>query len=271
MVEHRYLSKLLEVAVVCARLAGQRAMEELNYIKYTLKTDDELVTEADSTCQRIIIERVKEQFPDHGFIAEEGKDGGIFKQPPRGDEKIWWVIDPIDGTNNFAHRLLNFSVSIAVMHEGAPIVGVVFDPATESMFTAVRDGEAQLNSSKIQASDEELSRFVSIGLDSHFRDGVTKGIMEIMTKTRYRNLGTTAMHLAYVANGGLVGCITPTAKLWDVAAGIFIAQTAGAIVTDFQGKDVLPVDLDNYDGGQMPVIAASRKTHAEILRLANLK
>jgi len=129
---------MLETAIVAARLAGQRAMEEINFIKASVKNSRELITQADTRCQQIIVERIKETYPDHGFIAEEGGEGKIFKQPPRGDKPIWWVIDPIDGTNNFAHRILLFTVSIAAMYQGEPIVGVIFEPATESMFTAVK-------------------------------------------------------------------------------------------------------------------------------------
>lgn len=83
--EHKDLRQLLETAVVAARLAGQRAMEEIGYTKSSVKNGEELVTQADAICQKIIIERIKETYPDHGFIAEEGTDGKIFKQPPPQD------------------------------------------------------------------------------------------------------------------------------------------------------------------------------------------
>ncbi len=135
-VEQKDLRSMLETAVVAARLAGQRAMEAIDYVKVSVKNSTELVTEADRQCQEIILDRVKENYPDHGFIAEEGEEGRIFKQNPRGKDAFWWIVDPIDGTNNFAHRMLFFTVSIAVMHEGEPIVGVIFEPATDSMYTA---------------------------------------------------------------------------------------------------------------------------------------
>ena len=86
--EHRDLSSLLETAIVAARLAGQRAMEEINYIKISVKNSNELVTQADARCQKIIIDRIKENYPDHGFIAEEGDEGQIFKQPPLANHKL---------------------------------------------------------------------------------------------------------------------------------------------------------------------------------------
>ena len=268
-IEQSDLNNMLETAVVAARLAGQRAMEEISHVKATLKNDTELVTAADIHCQKIIIDRIKENYPDHGFIAEEGTAGAMFKQSPRGEEQFWWVIDPIDGTNNFAHGLLCFAVSIAVMHQGRPLVGVIFDPATESMFTAVKDGESQLNSRIIQAGEDALNLHSSVGLDSHYDDGVPGWTCEIMQRTRFRNLGTTAMHLAYVAKGSLVATIVNTPKLWDIAAGALIAERAGAAVTDLQGNEIFPLDLDSYEGRILPILAANKTVHPQLLAMLN--
>ena len=269
VVEQRDLRSMLETAIVAARLAGQRAMEEINYIKASVKNSTELVTEADRRCQEIIISRIKEDYPDHGLIAEEGEEGRIFKQAPRGNGAFWWIIDPIDGTNNFAHRMLFFTVSIAVMHEGEPIVGVIFEPATDSMYTAVKGGDAQLDGRRIMASEEAMDKFASVGLESHFGDGAPKWACEIMTRTRFRNLGTTALQLAYVAKGSMVATIANTPKLWDIAAGAIINEAAGSMVTNWQGGKIFPVDLDSYDGHKYQVVVANKKVHPEIVELLN--
>ena len=154
--EQKELSRMLETAIVAARLAGQRAMEEINYLKVKVKSEDQLVTQADTICQKLIIDRIKETYPDHGFIAEEGEQGKMFKQPPRGTEKIWWVIDPIDGTSNYAKRMLLFTIHVAAMHEGRPVVGVIFEPATESMYSAVPDKRRNLT-----AAESEPARMKS--------------------------------------------------------------------------------------------------------------
>jgi myo-inositol-1(or 4)-monophosphatase len=258
---------MLETASAAARLAGQRAMEELSTTAVSIKNNSELVTQADAQCQQIIINQIRQVYPDHGFIAEEGEKGRMFKQPPRGDELLWWAIDPIDGTNNYAHQLLLFTVSIAVMHEGEPIVGVIFEPATDSMFTAVKDGEAQLNGRRITAGEEKMGVFSSVGLDSHFDEGVPGWACEIMQKTRFRNLGTTALQLAYVAKGSLVATIVNRPKLWDIAAGAVIAEAAGAVVSDWNGGEIFPVDLDSYQGQELRVIAANKKVHKELLKI----
>ncbi len=261
------LRQMLETAIVAARLAGQRAMEELNFLKVSVKNDDQLVTQADVRCQQIIIDRIKETYPDHGFIAEEGSKGKMFKQPPRSDEPIWWVIDPIDGTNNFANKILIFSVSIAACYKNEPIVGVIFEPATDSMFTAIKGAEAQLNGRRITASEDTMNKFSSVGLDSSFEQGLPNWLRKIMCRTRYRSLGSIALHMAYVARGGLIGTIGSSQKLWDIAAGIIIAETAGAVVSDWQGKKIFPVDLDSYQGQQFQTITANKKVHSELLEL----
>ncbi len=267
--EYSDLSRMLEVAVVSARLGGQRAMELVNYSKASVKNDNELVTEADGQCQQIIINHIKENYPDHGFIGEEGTGGKILKQPPRSDEPVWWIIDPIDGTTNFAHRILCFSVSIAVMYEGQPIVGVVFDPTTDSMFTAVKGGEPQFNTTRITAGEDSIGKFDCLGIDSHFETGPSAGIVKMMKKIRIRNLGSLALQLVYVAKGSLIGTIDTRAKLWDIAAGAFIVEQAGGIVTLSQGEKIWPVRLDNYNGEKFSILAANKKVHGEILGVIN--
>jgi len=261
------LSKMLETAIVSARLAGQRAMEEIDFVKASVKKAGELVTQSDTRCQQIIIDTIKQSYPDHGFIAEEGAGGRLFKQQPRGSESIWWAIDPIDGTNNFAHHIPIFAISIAALFGGEPIVGVIFEPATESMYSAVKGGEAQLNGRRIIASEEKMDEFSSVGLDSHFGDSVPSWVCEVIRRTRFRNFGTTASHFGYVAKGGLVAAVVCTPKLWDIAAGAVIVEAAGAIMTDWHGNKIFPISLEGYEGQEFRTLAANRMVHPQIIKL----
>lgn len=269
ILQHSDISRMLEVAVVAARLAGQRAMEEIKYIKVTIKNNEEIVTQADAICQDLIMARIKETYPDHGFIAEEGSGGKMLVQSPRTDDAIWWIIDPIDGTTNFSHGLLCFAVSIAAVYQGKPIVGVIFDPATESMYTAAQDTDAQLNASRITVGDDDISQFASFGIDSHHTPDMEKGIHTAMKTTRFRNLGTTALHLAYVAKGSMIGTISTVTKVWDIAAGAIILERAGGIMTDLKGNNIFPLDLDKYNGEQYRILAANKKTHQKFLKMFN--
>jgi myo-inositol-1(or 4)-monophosphatase len=265
--EQGYISRILEVATVAARLAGQKAMEELANVRTTVKNVNDVVTQADGICQKLIMDHVKEAFPDHGFIAEEGPEGKLLKLNPRGDCKFWWVIDPIDGTNNYAHKLLCFSVSVAVMYEGSPVVGVIFDPANESTWTAAKNEIPRLNAAAISASTATISRFESFGIDNNYETigHIPPCVINLMLRTRFRNLGTTALHLAYTASGGMIGMINDTPKLWDIAAGAYICECAGAKVTDLKGKPLWPMDLAAYDGRKIPTLAAAPNAYADAL------
>ena len=265
--EHGDLSRILETTIVAARLAGQMAMEEMNFITVSIKNGNELVTQADGKCQQKIIDTVKETFPDAGFIAEEGQAGGIFKLSARSDEALWWVIDPIDGTDNFAHGILAFCVSIAVIYQGEPVVGVIFDPATDSMFTAVKDSDAQLNGRRITANDDQINKFSSVGIDSHLGDKLPAWASEVLLSSRCRNLGSTALQIAYVAKGSLVATIHCFPKLWDIAAASLIAESAGAMVTNWQGQRIFPMDLEAYQGGPLKMLAANKKVHPKLLQI----
>jgi myo-inositol-1(or 4)-monophosphatase len=267
ILEQNYLHKILDVATAAARLAGRRAMADINSSKVSIKNTNELVTQTDSLCQKIIIDHIKKNFPDHGFIAEEGSNGKLFKQPPRSSEPFWWVIDPIDGTNNFVHRIPSFSVSIGVMYEDRPVAGVVFDPAADSIFTAVEGGDAQYNGTCITVSSDPISEFASIAIDSNLQGYMHPGIVQLMLRTRFRNLGSTALHLAYVAKGGLVGAVIVCPRLWDIAAGALIVERAGGILTDWNGRKIFPVNLENYNSDKFKILAANPTVHPEMVQL----
>jgi myo-inositol-1(or 4)-monophosphatase len=261
------ISYLLETAVVAARLAGQRAMEEIRFIHAVQKDADELVTEADPICQKIIIDHIKENYPDHGFLAEENAGEKMLKLAPRGEPSLWWIIDPIDGTNNFANGLLCFSVSIAVMEAGKPIVGVVFEPATDSMFTAAVGMESQMNGSRIQVNRQELNRFACFGIDSHLDPAYAQAYQEVMLKTRFRCLGSTALHLAYVAKGSLIGSAVLRSRLWDIAAGALLVERAGGFVSSLEGESLFPVDVGAYQGQFIPLLAGNDYKKGEIKKI----
>jgi myo-inositol-1(or 4)-monophosphatase len=265
--QQKDLSEILETAIVAARRAGRHAWDRMSHVQARKKSENELVTQADAECQKIIIDQIHEAFPDHGFIAEEGEKGKMSKQAPTGASPIWWAIDPIDGTNNFAHGIPLFAVSVAALAEGKPVVGVIFEPATEYLFTAVESGPAHLNGRPIRVNEEGIGPVTSVGLDSHFPAVLPSWAVDLIRRSRFRNFGTTALHLAYLARGGLVGAVMCTPKLWDIAAGTVIARAAGALVTDWHGQDLFPIDLDRYDGQSFQVVAANPTTHPHLLEI----
>jgi myo-inositol-1(or 4)-monophosphatase len=261
------ITSFLKIAVEASRLAGKKAMEELQNISIALKNQSELVTQADPLCQKIIIDHIRKSFPAHGFVAEEGPGGEMWAEPPKDSSEVWWIIDPIDGTNNYAHGLLCFCVSIGVFHNGKPVVGVIYDPATESLFTATRDEETRCNGQKIQAGQEPIGPFASFVLDSHIDSSIENAVYQIMRMTRFRCSGSTALNMAYVAKGAFIGAFTVSAKLWDIAAGALLIEQAGGIVTTLDGKPVFPIDLNQYKAQCFRLLSANRKTYPELLNI----
>jgi myo-inositol-1(or 4)-monophosphatase len=163
--------------------------------------------------------------------------------------------------------MLLFTVSVAAMYEGEPVVGVIYDPATDSMFTAVKGGEARLNNRRIFAGDDGFDKFSSVGTDSFFDNGVPKWVIAIMEKARSRTLGSSCLQLAYLAKGSLVGVVFVRPKIWDVAAGVLIAESAGAIVSDWKGNKLFPMNLDNYQSQEFMTLGANKKVYQEMLDL----
>jgi len=263
------LELMVNTAIAAARCAGNHALDMIDTTRASIKNDSEMVTEADRQCQTLIIEHIQSRFPEHGFIGEEGDEGKIFKRPPPRPDGIWWVIDPIDGTNNYAHGMPHFSVSIGAMQHGFPIVGVIYDPCTDHMYTASAQDTPQDNGAPMAVSNESLNKCCSVGIDSHFGKTIPPWMYKIMTCTRFRNYGTTALHLAYIAKGGLAGTILFTPKLWDIAAGCLIAEKAGAINSDWQGNPLWPMNLETYEGGTIPSIMCNPPVHKELLTMIN--
>jgi myo-inositol-1(or 4)-monophosphatase len=153
------------------------------------------------------------------------------------------------------------------MYEGEPVVGVIYDPATDSMFTAVKGGEARLNNRRINAGNEGFDKFCSVGTDSFFDNGVPKWVIALMEKARSRTLGSSCLQLAYLAKGSLIGVVFVRPKIWDVAAGVLIAESAGAIVSDWKGNKLFPMNLDNYAGQELMTVGANKKVYEEMLAL----
>ncbi len=261
------LTQMLNVALEAAKIAGSQALLAIDTVDISIKNGNEMVTQMDLTCQKLIIEHIKKSFPDDGIIGEEGDKGEILKQNPKNGSNIWWVIDPIDGTNNYAHKIMDFTVSIAAMSGGEPVVGVIYAPATNLAFTAIKGDRARLNSKPITVSNEGLTKFSHIAVGSHFSKDYQANIIKLLEKVKFRNFGSTALHLAYVASGSLICSLSNKAKLWDIAAGAVLIETAGGKVTDWQGNPIFPIEMASCNKENYRIIASNKITHSEIRNL----
>ena len=217
-----------------AREAGSLLMDFFpQRVKIEYKGEADLVTVADRKSEALILERIRQQFPAHDVMGEEGgriESGSDYK----------WYVDPLDGTTNFAHGFPVFCVSLAVEHRGHRVAGVVYDPTRDEMFTAELGGGARLNGEAIHVSaTSRLSDcLVATGFPSQKRhkNPNIHFYHQITLKTHgVRRAGSAALDLCCVASGRFDGFWEFNLNPWDTAAGVLIVEEAGGRVTDFSG------------------------------------
>ncbi|WP_300668786.1 inositol monophosphatase family protein [Desulfoluna sp.] len=218
----------------------------------------DLVTEADTASETAIIETLTRRFPDHDVLAEES--GASHRESP-----YRWVIDPLDGTTNFAHGLPLFSVSIAFQAHGETVFGVVFNPITEELFMATKGEGATLCGRPISVSEAatvEESLLVT-GFPYNVRDIMPRLLSRFEScldaAQGVRRLGSAALDLCFLACGRFDGFWEENLKAWDTAAGVLIAEEAGARITDFNGK--------KYTPGEVEMLATNGGIHQEMITL----
>ncbi len=214
-----------------------------------------LVTEYDYLAEKAIIDYIKNSFPDHQFLAEESGDTGI-------TGNYLWVIDPLDGTVNFAHSVPIFSVSIACLYDGELITGVVYQPMQNELFIAEKGKGAYLNDRKISISNTNdfFSSYLVTGFPyniSENPDNCLKHFVDIIQNgIPVRRLGSAALDLAYVAAGRFDAFWEISLNPWDVAAGMLLVQEAGGKVTQY--------DKTKYTIWDKSLIASNGIIHNEI-------
>lgn len=251
---HDYLT----VCERAARAGGKVLLEWQGRINPREKAPKDLVTEADFASQEIIRGIIHDAFPDHDFLGEE--DEG---PEDAGDAEFRWIVDPLDGTVNYVHRLPTFAVSIGLERRGELVAGVIFNPVSQECFSAAVGCGANLNGRPIQVSScESLRRALvaaSLSADVERDSDQVKRYLELLVASRsLRRLGSAALNLAFVAAGRLDGYWATTVKIWDVAAGIVIVREAGGIITNLEGG---PISLSRPH-----LAAASTKAlHSELV------
>ncbi len=199
----------------------------------------DLVTEADIASERAIIQTLRHAFPGHAVMAEESGETA-------GDRDCLWIIDPLDGTTNFAHQVALFAVSIAFAHQGRLALGVVFNPLSGELFSAVEGRGASLNGRPIRVSPvAELGESLLVtGFPYNFADAMPSLMGRfarcLKASQGVRRLGAAALDLCYVAAGRFEAFWEQNLKPWDTAAGVVIVREAGGIVTDFSNRPFVP-------------------------------
>ncbi|HET7031413.1 MAG TPA: inositol monophosphatase family protein [Candidatus Limnocylindrales bacterium] len=259
----------LAFAAATARTAGAILMdryERLERIDYKSATD--VVTEADHLSEAHIIGAIRAAFPGDAILAEESGTHAAVVSGAAGVRRTW-VIDPLDGTVNYANGLPVFCVSIALTLDGWPVTGAVLDPTRDELFAATADGPATLNERVVAASRKQKLSDAVISLSLAGRS-VTSRARAIRKAVRIpRNMGSAALALAYVGNGRFDAFLQETSlSPWDVAAAGLIAARAGATLTAFDGGPWYDQSRPTRTAG---VVAAPPAHHARLLALANAR
>jgi len=231
------MDKIIQAAREAALKAGRMLRENIGKsIEISYKGTVDLVTNFDTQAQRVIFDHLSSCFPDHDYLAEEGlsqNKGAEFR----------WIIDPLDGTTNYAHQFPVFTVSIALEREGEVVLGLIYDPMREEMFSAVKGRGTFLNGEGIRVSavDDLNKSLLATGFPYDIRASKVNNITHFnnfLTRVQgIRRCGSAAMDLCYVASGRFDGFWELKLSPWDMAAGALIVQEAGGLISDFQNGE----------------------------------
>ena len=221
----------------------------------------DLVTEADTASERCILKIIRSAFPDHSILAEETG------QQAR-NESLVWIVDPLDGTTNYAHQIGWYAISIAFSVEGKTVIGVVLNPVTGELFTAAAGRGAQCNNHNLQVSS--VSKVSESLLATGFPYNIRENLNPIIARFKkclnasqgIRRIGSAALDLCHVASGRFEGFWEENLKPWDTAAGVLIAEEAGAQVTDFCGH--------TYTLEGKETLVTNGRIHEDMVRLLRL-
>lgn len=253
------ITEIVNSAKQTAVMAGQLLREMQSGINAKEKAPRDLVTEADLASQKLIQERLANEFPEFGFIGEEDP-GGITTESTA---KFQWIVDPLDGTTNYVHGLDNYCVSIGLRRENEIVAGVVHDPVRGQTFSATLGGGAFLNDQAINTS--EIIKLDAALIAASFSASVGKEspeiarFIEVLVRAQaLRRLGSAALNMCYVACGKLDAYWATSVKMWDVAAALLIISEAGGVTTNLEGGRV---DLSK----PRLVAAANTSLHRELL------
>jgi myo-inositol-1(or 4)-monophosphatase len=247
-------------AVRLARLGGRLALKGLAAARVEYKDDDSMVTDVDVLIQRRLTAEIAAAFPHDAVAGEEGV--------PRSQPSVpghLWALDPIDGTNNFGRRLPGFAVSIGVLARGQPLIGAVYDPLADQLFTACIGHGAWRNAERLAVRAVPLGPRSLVSVRTPFVDGVPPAVIDWLTRYRIRRTGSTALQLCYVATGALAFVHDHAASLWDIAGAAPVVLEAGARFTTAGGRALFPVEAAALHGAPLTVLAGDPGAHQQAL------
>ncbi|SFP50457.1 inositol monophosphatase family protein [Tranquillimonas alkanivorans] len=230
----------LNIMIKAARKAGRSLVKdfrEVENLQVSTKGAGDFVSRADTAAEKIVFEELTQARPNYGWVGEES-DPVEGKDPTRR-----WIVDPLDGTNNFLHGQPHWCVSIALEHKGEVVSAVVFDPAKDEMFVAEKGGGAWMNEMRLRVSGRHrmIECLFATGLPQAGRSGLPAAMQELgrvlPAASGVRQWGAAALDLAYVAAGRFDGYWQRRLSAWDIAAGMLIVREAGGLVDGIREGD----------------------------------
>lgn len=248
------MTEFIETAKAAARKAGEIQIAAQNKsVPVSEKAPQDLVTEVDIRCGKVISEYILDRYPEHAILSEELGETG--------DSTHRWIVDPLDGTTNFVHGISHYSVSIALEVAGELKHGVVYAVEEDTMYAGTLGDDLYVDGERVSLSETESLDSAVIGIDfgHHAVDETTfKPYLEIEKRAQsFRRLGSAAIQMAYVAEGRLDGVFARGLRAWDIAAGTVLVRAAGGVVTDLSGNS----------SPEPGVIATNDSLHGDLLSL----
>ena len=211
------------------------------------------------------MDQIARRFPGDAVISEETQADPTRHASVAGAERCW-VIDPIDGTRNYVRHVPMFTVSVGLLLHGSPVLGLIYNPMTDQLYSAGKGEGAWLDDARVAVADEPPAGELFIGLPSGREEPLPRVVHEWIDRMVQRATGSTALNLALVASGAFDAVFAAKCKLWDMAAGAIILAEAGGVITDHHGRSYFPFDLAGYDGGPTPFLAARPSLLDDLIR-----
>jgi len=249
-----------EALVGLALRAGRVLMGYFERARVAWKDDDSMVTDADLAVEDLLTREIRAAFPDDTVLGEERR-----ADPPPSLDGYLWLIDPVDGTNNFGRGIPGFSVSIGVLCDGRPLTGVVYDPLTRQLFSACVGDGAWLNGRPLRIEAAALGPRSLFSIRTPYPGTVPPYVARWLGRYRLRRPGSTALALCYVAAGALAFIHDHRASLWDLAGAAPVLLEAGGTLTDPTGHDLFPPSADALRGAPLAFLAGDPIAHLESL------
>jgi len=259
------ISRFSFVAIQAALRAGEELKRgfQTSYSITTKPGKHNLVTHYDTLAEEVILSIIHKEFPDHGVLAEES--GEDLKS-----STVTWIVDPLDGTVNFAHNIPVFSVSIAAVLQNEVVCGVIYQPITKELFVGEKNKGSFLNGKPLKVSSVSNldDSFLATGFPYNLNEnplGCIEHLLSVLRKgLPVRRLGSAALDLSYLAAGRYDGYWEVSLQPWDMAAGKLIVEEAGGKITDYHGKDLNVKQPSS-------VVATNGLLHDSILSILKVK